>query len=254
MWAKTTTPPPCSGSARCGALLLAPGCRPSRLRTLSAALGLVHAPHRAQTQSISPQQPCCPGSPHPASWLSSYTQPAPTACTERTEEPSSSASACPRNRSSSAAARIPRLQTRKPYTITKQRERWTDEEHQRFVDGLRLYGRNWKKIQGAVVGGGWWRVGPGAERCGVRAGAAAAAAGTPRQARGGGSSRGAVEVGPAEPPTPSPEPRPPPPTSAACRAREEQGCGADPVARPEVLQQGGEAEAGAAAGAAAHHG
>ncbi|KAL6760079.1 hypothetical protein V8C86DRAFT_2560498 [Haematococcus lacustris] len=38
--------------------------------------------------------------------------------------------------------------TRKPYTITKQRERWTDEEHQKFVDALKLYGRAWRRIEG----------------------------------------------------------------------------------------------------------
>lgn len=41
------------------------------------------------------------------------------------------------------------LQTRKPYTMTKQRERWTDEEHQRFVEALRVHGRQWRKIEGA---------------------------------------------------------------------------------------------------------
>jgi hypothetical protein len=30
--------------------------------------------------------------------------------------------------------------TRKPYTITKQRENWTDEEHHKFLEGLKLYG------------------------------------------------------------------------------------------------------------------
>ncbi|CAI0400191.1 unnamed protein product [Linum tenue] len=37
---------------------------------------------------------------------------------------------------------------RKPYTITKQREKWTEEEHQKFLDALKLYGRGWRKIQG----------------------------------------------------------------------------------------------------------
>ncbi|XP_054793669.1 protein REVEILLE 1-like isoform X1 [Prosopis cineraria] len=36
---------------------------------------------------------------------------------------------------------------RKPYTITKQRERWTDEEHKKFLEALKLYGRAWRKIE-----------------------------------------------------------------------------------------------------------
>ena len=36
---------------------------------------------------------------------------------------------------------------RKPYTITKQRERWTDDEHERFLAALKLHGRAWRKIE-----------------------------------------------------------------------------------------------------------
>ncbi|KAK7258410.1 hypothetical protein RIF29_23985 [Crotalaria pallida] len=39
------------------------------------------------------------------------------------------------------------VKTRKPYTITKQRERWTDEEHNRFLEALKLYGRAWQRIE-----------------------------------------------------------------------------------------------------------
>lgn len=43
------------------------------------------------------------------------------------------------------------LQTRKPYTITKQRERWTEEEHNRFLEALKLYGRAWQRIEGQFM-------------------------------------------------------------------------------------------------------
>ncbi|XP_027359564.1 protein REVEILLE 7-like isoform X2 [Abrus precatorius] len=42
-------------------------------------------------------------------------------------------------------ARIPSV--RKPYTITKQREKWTEEEHQKFLEALKLYGRGWRQIE-----------------------------------------------------------------------------------------------------------
>ncbi|KAL1200288.1 Protein CCA1 [Cardamine amara subsp. amara] len=43
------------------------------------------------------------------------------------------------------------IKARKPYTITKQRERWTEEEHNRFIEALRLYGRAWQKIEEHVA-------------------------------------------------------------------------------------------------------
>ncbi|GLU00897.1 hypothetical protein SLE2022_182330 [Rubroshorea leprosula] len=39
------------------------------------------------------------------------------------------------------------IKIRKPYTITKQRERWTEEEHNRFLEALKLYGRAWQRIE-----------------------------------------------------------------------------------------------------------
>ncbi|KAG2664843.1 hypothetical protein I3760_16G102000 [Carya illinoinensis] len=39
---------------------------------------------------------------------------------------------------------------RKPYTIVKQREKWTEEEHQKFLEALKLYGRGWRQIEAHV--------------------------------------------------------------------------------------------------------
>lgn len=46
------------------------------------------------------------------------------------------------------ACHVPKV--RKPYTIVKQREKWTEEEHQRFLEALKLYGRGWRQIEAHV--------------------------------------------------------------------------------------------------------
>lgn len=40
------------------------------------------------------------------------------------------------------------LKVRKPYTVTKQREKWSEAEHERFLEAINLYGRAWRQIQG----------------------------------------------------------------------------------------------------------
>jgi len=39
------------------------------------------------------------------------------------------------------------FRARKPYTITKQRENWTEEEHKKFLEALKQFNRDWKKIE-----------------------------------------------------------------------------------------------------------
>ncbi|XAR63025.1 hypothetical protein NMG60_11022810 [Bertholletia excelsa] len=39
---------------------------------------------------------------------------------------------------------------RKPYTITKTRESWTEQEHDKFLEALQLFDRDWKKIEAFV--------------------------------------------------------------------------------------------------------
>ena len=38
------------------------------------------------------------------------------------------------------------IKPRKKYTMTKKREIWTKEEQDRFVEGLQLYNRDWKRV------------------------------------------------------------------------------------------------------------
>ncbi|KAK3141698.1 hypothetical protein QOZ80_4BG0337240 [Eleusine coracana subsp. coracana] len=44
-----------------------------------------------------------------------------------------------------AEERVPKA--RKPYTISKQREKWTEDEHKLFLESLQLHGRAWRRIQ-----------------------------------------------------------------------------------------------------------
>jgi len=44
----------------------------------------------------------------------------------------------------------PLRKPRKPYTISKNRENWSEEEHRRFIDALELFGRDWKSIQNHI--------------------------------------------------------------------------------------------------------
>ncbi|XP_013586131.1 PREDICTED: protein REVEILLE 3 isoform X3 [Brassica oleracea var. oleracea] len=44
----------------------------------------------------------------------------------------------------------PTKMIRKPYTITKSRENWTEQEHDKFIEALHLFDRDWKKIEAFV--------------------------------------------------------------------------------------------------------
>ncbi|WOL13259.1 protein REVEILLE 3-like isoform X1 [Canna indica] len=48
------------------------------------------------------------------------------------------------------AADDPSKKIRKPYTITKSRESWTEQEHDKFLEALQLFDRDWKKIEAFV--------------------------------------------------------------------------------------------------------
>lgn len=52
--------------------------------------------------------------------------------------------------STNVSAEDPSKKTRKPYTITKSRENWTEPEHDKFLEALQLFDRDWKKIEAFV--------------------------------------------------------------------------------------------------------
>ncbi|KAJ8632623.1 hypothetical protein MRB53_025959 [Persea americana] len=54
------------------------------------------------------------------------------------------------NGNASALSEDPNKKIRKPYTITKSRESWTEQEHDKFLEALQLFDRDWKKIEAFV--------------------------------------------------------------------------------------------------------
>lgn len=44
----------------------------------------------------------------------------------------------------------PNKKIRKPYTIKKSRESWSEQEHDKFLEALQLFDRDWKKIEAFV--------------------------------------------------------------------------------------------------------
>ncbi|KAB2001693.1 hypothetical protein ES319_D11G012100v1 [Gossypium barbadense] len=44
----------------------------------------------------------------------------------------------------------PNKKIRKPYTISKSRESWTEPEHDKFLEALQLFDRDWKKIEAYI--------------------------------------------------------------------------------------------------------
>ncbi|KAA8533673.1 hypothetical protein F0562_031190 [Nyssa sinensis] len=52
--------------------------------------------------------------------------------------------------STTSSSEDPNKKIRKPYTITKSRESWTEPEHDKFLEALQLFDRDWKKIEAFV--------------------------------------------------------------------------------------------------------
>ncbi|WCJ36724.1 Homeodomain-like superfamily protein [Euphorbia peplus] len=50
----------------------------------------------------------------------------------------------------SSSSEDPSKKIRKPYTITKSRESWTEPEHDKFLEALQLFDRDWKKIEAFI--------------------------------------------------------------------------------------------------------
>ncbi|KAG0548240.1 hypothetical protein BDA96_01G150000 [Sorghum bicolor] len=86
---------------------------------------------------------------------------------------------------------------RKPYVMTRPRERWTADEHDRFLHALLLFGRDWKRVQAFVATKTGTQIRSHAQKHFLRAekklglaAAAAAAAPHPRTSAGAGAGPG----------------------------------------------------------------
>ncbi|KAF3432932.1 hypothetical protein FNV43_RR24034 [Rhamnella rubrinervis] len=64
--------------------------------------------------------------------------------------PFASVTATATTASTSSSSEDPSKKIRKPYTITKSRESWTEPEHDKFLEALQLFDRDWKKIEAFV--------------------------------------------------------------------------------------------------------
>ncbi|KAG2299148.1 hypothetical protein Bca52824_035620 [Brassica carinata] len=59
-------------------------------------------------------------------------------------------SSSPTNSVDAATSEDVSKKIRKPYTITKSRESWTEPEHDKFLEALHLFDRDWKKIEAFI--------------------------------------------------------------------------------------------------------
>ncbi|TQD71325.1 hypothetical protein C1H46_043142 [Malus baccata] len=85
--------------------------------------------------------------------LSSMPPPPPTGAASATAATSTTAACTASSATANAASMSADDQSkkiRKPYTITKSRESWTDQEHDKFLEALQLFDRDWKKIESFV--------------------------------------------------------------------------------------------------------
>ncbi|XP_062157031.1 protein REVEILLE 5 isoform X2 [Alnus glutinosa] len=79
--------------------------------------------------------------------LNSLPPPTTTASTTTTTTSTTTGAANP---STASFLDDPSKKIRKPYTITKSRESWTEQEHDKFLEALQLFDRDWKKIEAFV--------------------------------------------------------------------------------------------------------
>ncbi|KAL6006738.1 hypothetical protein ACLOJK_032232 [Asimina triloba] len=72
---------------------------------------------------------------------------------DRAEDPSGMTVPCNasnQNTTTPSSSEDSTKKIRKPYTITKSRESWTEQEHDKFLEAVQLFDRDWKKIESYI--------------------------------------------------------------------------------------------------------